>query len=159
MRYLEDFTPGQVIELGSKTVSEEEILTFAREFDPQPFHIDPERARDSIYGGIIASGWHTLAIFMRLAVDGFFNDTISMGSPGVNEVRWLRPVRPGDTLRARLTITEVNPSRSRPDRGTMRSLAEVFNGQDERVLSMDVLGIFGRRPQASEPTDGGGQAR
>ena len=94
MRYLEDFTPGEIIELGSKTVSEEEILTFAREFDPQPFHIDPERARDSVYGGIIASGWHTIAIFMRLAVDGLFNDTISMGSPGVNEVRWLRPVRP-----------------------------------------------------------------
>jgi acyl dehydratase len=147
MRYMEDFTPGEVIELGSKTVSEEEILTFAREFDPQPFHIDPERARDSIYGGLIASGWHTIAIFMRLAVDGLFNDTISMGSPGVNEVRWLRPVRPGDTLRARLTVTEVTPSRSRPDRGTMHSLAEVFNGQDERVLSMDVLGIIGRRPQ------------
>ncbi len=147
MRYLEDFTPGQVIELGSKTVSEEEILTFAREFDPQPFHVDPERARDSIYGGIIASGWHTIAIFMRLAVDGLFNDTVSMGSPGVNEVRWLRPVRPGDTLRARLTMVELTPSRSRPDRGTMRSLAEVFNGQDERVLSMDVLGIVGRRPQ------------
>jgi acyl dehydratase len=147
MRYLEDFTPGEVIELGSKTVSEEEILTFAREFDPQPFHVDPERARDSIYGGIIASGWHTIAIFMRLAVDGFFNDTISMGSPGVNEVRWLRPVRPGDTLRARLTMIELTPSRSHPDRGTMRSLAEVFNGQDERVLSMDVLGIVGRRPQ------------
>ncbi len=147
MRYLEDFTPGEVIELGSKTVSEEEILAFAREFDPQPFHVDPERARDSIYGGIIASGWHTIAIFMRLAVDGFFNDTISMGSPGVNEVRWLRPVRPGDTLRARLTMIELTPSRSRPDRGTMRSLAEVFNGQDERVLSMDVLGIVGRRPQ------------
>ena len=147
MRYLEDFTPGEVIELGSKMVSEEEILAFAREFDPQPFHVDPERARDSIYGGIIASGWHTIAIFMRLAVDGFFNDTISMGSPGVNEVRWLRPVRPGDTLRARLTMIELTPSRSRPDRGTMRSLAEVFNGQDERVLSMDVLGIVGRRPQ------------
>lgn len=147
MRYLEDFTPGEVIELGSKTVSEEEILAFAREFDPQPFHVDPERARDSIYGGIIASGWHTIAIFMRLAVDGFFNDTISMGSPGVNEVRWLRPVRPGDTLRARLTMIELTPSRSRPDRGTMRSLAEVFNGQDERVLSMDVLGIVGRHPQ------------
>ncbi len=147
MRYLEDFTPGQVIELGSKTVSEEEILTFAREFDPQPFHVDPERARASIYGGIIASGWHTIAIFMRLAVDGLFNDTISMGSPGVNEVRWLRPVRPGDTLRARLTMVELTPSRSRPDRGTMRSLAEVFNGRDERVLSMDVLGIVGRRPQ------------
>lgn len=147
MRYLEDFTPGEVIELGSKTVSEEEILAFAREFDPQPFHVDPERARDSIYGGLIASGWHTIAIFMRLAVDGFFNDTISMGSPGVNEVRWLRPVRPGDTLRARLMVVELTPSRSRPDRGTMRSLAEVFNGQDERVLSMDVLGIVGRRPQ------------
>ncbi len=147
MRYLEDFTPGEVIELGSKMVSEEEILAFAREFDPQPFHVDPERARDSIYGGLIASGWHTIAIFMRLAVDGFFNDTISMGSPGVNEVRWLRPVRPGDTLRARLTMIELTPSRSRPDRGTMRSLAEVFNGQDERVLSMDVLGIVGRRPQ------------
>lgn len=147
MRYLEDFQPGEVIELGSRTISEAEIIAFAREFDPQPFHVDPARAADSIYGGLIASGWHTIGIFMRLAVDGFFNDTAGMGSPGVDQIRWLRPVRPGDTLRARLTIGDVTPSRSRPDRGTMRSLAEVFNGQDERVLSMDVLGIVGRRPQ------------
>lgn len=147
MRYLEDFQPGEVIELGSRTISEAEIIAFAREFDPQPFHVDPARAADSVYGGIIASGWHTIALFMRLAVDGLFNDTISMGSPGVEQIRWLRPVRPGNTLHARVTITDVTPSRSRPDRGTMRSLAEVFNGQDERVLSMDVLGIIGRRPQ------------
>ena len=117
MRYLEDFTAGEVIDLGSYTLDEAEILEFARRFDPQPFHVDPERAAASIYGGLIASGWHTCGIFMRLAVDGLIGDSSSMGSPGLDNLRWLLPVRPGDTLRARYTVLEVTPSRSRPDRG------------------------------------------
>lgn len=147
MRYLEDFTPGEVIELGERSLTEEAIIAFAREFDPQPFHVDPEQARESVYGGLIASGWHTVGTFMRLSVDGLFNDTISMGSPGVDQIRWRKPVRPGDTLCGRLTVVEVTPSRSRPDRGTMRSRGELLNQRDEVVMTLDALGIFGRRPE------------
>ena len=146
VRYLEDFRVGEVIDLGSATVSEEEILAFARQFDPQPFHVDPEAAKGSIYGGLIASGWHTCGIYMRLLADNFLRDTISMGSPGIDTLRWSSPVRPGDTLRARLTILDVTPSRSRPDRGTMRSRGEVLNARDEVVLILEAIGIFGRRP-------------
>ncbi len=102
MRYLEDFRAGEVIELGSCTISEEEILDFARRYDPQLFHVDPERAQASIYGGLIASGWQTCGLFMRLAVDGVIGDSSSMGSPGLDNLRWLLPVRPGDTLRGAL---------------------------------------------------------
>src|SRR5579859_3157513 len=105
-RYFEDFAVGHTLELGSYTITREEILAFARQFDPQPFHTDEEQAKASLYGGLIASGWHTASIFMRLLVDGLLNDTASMGSPGVDELRWLRPVRPGDTLRARFTVRE-----------------------------------------------------
>jgi len=147
MRYLEDFTPGEVIELGERSLTEEAIIAFAREYDPQPFHVDPERAGESIYGGLIASGWQTVGTFMRLMVDSVLNDTISMGSPGVDQVRWLKPVRPGNTLRGRLTVGEITPSRSRPDRGTMRFGGELRNQRDEVVMTLDALGIFGRRPE------------
>lgn len=146
MRYLEDFEVGQVFEFGGHTVSEAEILEFARRFDPQPFHIDPESAKGSIYGGLIASGWHTASLYMRMLVDSMVADSASMGSPGLDNLRWLKPVRPGDTLRARLTVLEVTPSRSRADRGTMRSRAEVLNQRDEVVMSLEPIGIFGRRP-------------
>lgn len=146
-RYLDEFQVGETIELGSRTLSAEEIIAFAREFDPQPFHVDPERAKDSIYGGLIASGWHTIGTYMRLLVDGLLNDTISMGSPGWDKIRWLKPVRPGDTLRARLTVLEVTPSRSRADRGTARFHGEALNQRDEVVLTVEALGIFGRRPE------------
>ena len=146
VRYLEDFQVGEVIDLGSVTVSEEDILAFARQFDPQPFHVDHEAAQGSIYGGLIASGWHTCGIYMRLLADNFLRDTISMGSPGIDTLRWSSPVRPGDTLRARLTILDVTPSRSRPDRGTMRLRGEVLNERDEVVMSLEPIGIFGRRP-------------
>ena len=147
MRYLEEFTPGEVIELGSRTLSEEAIIAFAREFDPQPFHVDPERAKESVYGGLIASGWHTVATFMRLAVDGLINDTISMGSPGVDQIRWLKPVRPGDTLRARMIVHETVPSRSRTDRGKLRARGELLNERDEIVMTVEIIGIFGRKPE------------
>ena len=147
MRYLEDFTPGEVIELGERTLTAEAIIAFAREFDPQPFHVDPARAGESVYGGLIASGWHSVGTFMRLMVDSVLNDTISMGSPGVDQVRWLKPVRPGDTLRGRLTVGEITPSRSRPDRGTMRFHGELINQRDEVAMTLDALGIFGRRPE------------
>ncbi len=134
--YFEDATVGDVLELGSRTVSEAEILAFARDFDPQPFHIDPQAAAQSIFGGIIASGWHTCALTMRLMVDG----------PGVEHIRWLRPVRPGDTLSARLVVLEVRPSQSKPDRGAVRMRTEVTNQAGELVMTMESTGLVGRRP-------------
>ncbi len=148
-RYFEDFQVGQTIDLGTTSASEEEMIAFARQFDPQPFHIDPERAKHSAFGGLIASGWHTASLLMRLLVDGLFNETISMGSPGVDEVRWLQPVRPGDVLRARFTVLECRPSKSRADMGVVRSKSEVFNQQNELVMTVVGVHFLGRRPEAS----------
>jgi len=146
MLYFEDFPPGDVRESPARTVTRDEIVAFAREFDPQPFHIDETAAKATIYEGLIASGWHTIAIYMRLMWDSYLKDTASLGSPGVDEVRWLKPVRPGDTLRARFTVLEAVPSRSKPDRGIVRSLSEVFNQHGEVVMTLRGLGMFGRRP-------------
>jgi acyl dehydratase len=146
MLYFEDFPPGDVRESPVRTVTRDEIIAFAREFDPQPFHTDEAAARATIYGGLIASGWHTIAIYMRLMWDSYLKETVSLGSPGVDEVRWLKPVRPGDTLRARFTVLEAVPSRSKPDRGIVRSLSEVFNQHGEVVMTLRGLGMFGRRP-------------
>ncbi len=115
--YFEDLEPGQVVELGEHTVSEEEIVAFARQWDPQPFHLDPEAAKASVFGGLIASGWHTGAMWMRLYVDSLLDGAASMGSPGIEELRWLAPVRPGDTLSGRLTVLEATPSERHPGRG------------------------------------------
>jgi acyl dehydratase len=145
MRYFEDFEAGQVIELGSEQMSEQRMLEFAREFDPQSFHTDPEAAKRSIYGGLIASGWHTAAVYMRLLVDGLVGDSASLGSAGVDELRWKRPVRPGDSLRARFTVLSVKPSEKHADRGTVFSFAEVLNQRDEVVMTVKGSGIFGRR--------------
>ncbi len=145
-RYFEDFEPGQVVELGSRTLTEEEIVAFAREFDPQPFHVDPDAARESVFGGLIASGWHTGALWMRMYVDSLLDGTASMGSPGIEELRWLAPVRPGDTLTGRLEVLETTPSERRPDRGTVRIRAEMVNQDGVVVLAMTSRGHFGRRP-------------
>jgi acyl dehydratase len=142
--YFEDFEPGQVFELGSRTVTEEEIVAFARQWDPQPFHVDAEAARSSPFGGLIASGWHTGAMWMRLYVDTLLGAS-SMGSPGIEELRWLAPVRPGDTLSGRLTILETSPSQRRADRGTVRIRGEMVNQDGVTVLSMVSRGHFGRR--------------
>jgi len=146
VRYFEDFKPGDVIELGSRTISKERILAFAREFDPQPFHTDEEAAKRSIYGGLLASGWHTGSLLMRILNDGLLKDTASLGSPGVDELRWLKPVRPGDVLSARMTVLESIPSRSKPDRGLIRSLMELRNQHGEVVLTVRGLSLLGRRP-------------
>ena len=146
MRWFEDFTPGQVLELGRRTVTAEAIVAFAREFDPQPFHLDEEAAKRSIYGGLLASGWHTGAIMMRLLCDGLLHDTVSLGSPGIDEMRWLKPVRPGDTLAARMTVLEAIPSRSKPDRGVLRTLTEMRNQYGEVVMTVRGLSLLGRRP-------------
>jgi acyl dehydratase len=144
--YLEDASAGDILELGSRTVSEAEILAFARDFDPQPFHIDPEAAARSIFGGIIASGWHTCALTMRLMVDNFLCRVASLGSPGVEQIRWLRPVRPGDTLTARIVVLDVRASQSKPDRGAVRMRTEVTNQAGELVMTMESTGLVSRRP-------------
>jgi acyl dehydratase len=144
--YLEDLVVGEVFECGGRTVSREEILAFAREFDPQPFHVDEEAARRSLYGGIIASGWHTASLCMRMVVDGLTSRVVSLGSPGVDAVRWPRPVRPGDTLRVRAVCLEARPSRSKPDRGLARFRYEVYNQDDALVMSMEGMALVARRP-------------
>jgi acyl dehydratase len=144
----EDFEPGQVYELGSRTVTEAEILEFARQFDPQPFHLDPEAAKESVFGGLIASGWHTGAIWMRLYVDAMLGGAASRGSPGVEELRWLEPVRPGDTLTGSLTVLDVTPSATRSDRGSVRIRGELTNQDGVTVLRMTSRGHFGRRAAA-----------
>jgi acyl dehydratase len=143
--YFEDFEPGQVLELGSRVVTEDEIVAFAREYDPQPFHVDPDAAAASVFGGLIASGWHTNAMWMRLYVDSLLGRAAAMGSPGVEELRWLAPVRPGDTLSGRLTVLEATPSERRPDRGTIRSRGEMVNQDGVVVMTMVARGHFGRR--------------
>jgi acyl dehydratase len=143
--YFEDFQPGQVFELGSHTVTEEEIVAFARRWDPQPFHVDPEAAKETVFGGLIASGWHTGAIWMRGYVDTLLGQA-SQGSPGIEELRWLAPVRPDDTLSSRLTVLETMPSERRADRGTVRIRGEMVNQDGVTVLSMVSRGHFGRRP-------------
>lgn len=145
MRYWEDFEAGQVYELGPHTVTAEEIVEFARQFDPQPFHLDEEAAARGPFGGLIASGWHTAALFMRMYVEELINETVSMGSPGIEELRWLVPVRPGDELRGRVTILEATASATRPDRGTIRARMEMLNQRDEVVLTMVARGFLGRR--------------
>jgi len=146
VRYFEDFTPGQVIELGSRTITKDGIVAFAREFDPQPFHTDEAAAARSIFGGLLASGWHTGSLAMRILYDGLLKDTVSLGSPGIDELRWLKPVRPGDTLSLRMTILETIPSRTKPDRGLVRSLMEMRNQHGEVVLTIRGLSLLGRRP-------------
>lgn len=146
--YFDDMTVGSKVDLGSKTVTEEEILRFAREFDPQPFHIDPEAAMHSTFGGLIASGWHTCSITMRLLVDGLLANSSSLGSPGVEQIRWVRPVRPGDTLNAVVTVLEYRRSQSKPDRGTVKIHIDVTNQHGDQVMWMESFGMFGRRPAA-----------
>ena len=145
MRYFEDFKPGEVLQLGHHAITRDEIVTFARQFDPQPFHIDEDAARETMFGGLIASGWHTGSLMMRLFCDGLIKDTASLGSPGIDEMRWIKPVRPGDTLALRVTTTECVPSRSKPDRGIVRSLLELHNQHGELVVSIRGMNLIRRR--------------
>ncbi|HYK06822.1 MAG TPA: MaoC family dehydratase [Gaiellaceae bacterium] len=140
----EDFAAGQVYELGSRTVTEGELVDFARQWDPQPFHVDPVAAKDSIFGGLIASGWQTGAIWMRMYVDTMLGSA-ARGSPGIEDLRWLAPVRPGDTLTGRLTVLDARPSATRPDRGTIRIRGEMVNQDGVTVMAMTSRGHFGRR--------------
>ena len=144
-RYFEDYVPGAVFEYGEIPVTKDEIVEFARRFDPQSIHVDPERALQGPFGGLIASGWHTAAMMMRLIVDNFLPKSASLGSPGIDELRWLRPVRPGDVLSVRLSILEAARSRSKPDRGVVRTLCEVLNQNREVVMSLKAMNIMACR--------------
>lgn len=146
MRYFEDFAVGDVYDLGTTSVTQDEIIAYAKQFDPQPFHTDPERAKDSAFGTLVASGSHTMALFLRLMVDNLLNDSISLGSPGLDEVRWLRPVHPDESLRASFTVLEVNSSKSRPGMGIVRSHCQLINASGEAVLSFKGIQFLGRRP-------------
>ena len=150
-RYFEDFTAGQEIFLGQCHVTEEEIIAFATQFDPQPFHVDHEAAAQTIYKGVIASGWHTCGMMMRLVVDNLLKHSSSMGSPGLDSVRWLKPVRAGDTLSLTYQVKEVRASASRPDRGIVISIWSVSNQHGEVAATVEGMGMFGRRPTADKP--------
>ena len=144
--YFEDFAPGRVWEMEGPTLSKPEIVEFASRFDPQYFHVDEAAAERSPFGGLIASGWHTVGIAMRLICDAYLGEAASLGSPGVKEIRWLKPVRPGDRLKLKMTVLEAKISRSKPDRGTVLHRWEVFNQHGEMVMHMEGYGMFSRRP-------------
>jgi acyl dehydratase len=144
-RYFEDYKVGSTYEYGTVAVDEAETIAFARKFDPQPIHIDPVAAADGPFGGLIASGWHTASLMMRLFVDHYLSSVASLASPGIDELRWLKPVRPGDQLRIRVTVTEARVSRSKPDRGVVRTMIEVLNQHGEIVSSMNAMNLLRTR--------------
>ena len=146
MLYWEDFTAGQTDEIGRHTFGEQEMIEFARQFDPQPFHTDPEAAKQSFFGGLIASGWHTCAIAMRLMVQKYIGQAASAGSPGVDNIRWSAPVRPGDTITYRRVIVASRPSQSKPDLGLLQTRTEALNQRGEIVMTMEGWGLFRRAP-------------
>ena len=145
-RYFDDFDIGDKFTSKGITVSEAAILDFALAYDPQPFHLDVRAAAESPYGGLIASGFQTLALGFRAFYDANVINACSMGSPGMDELRWLRPVRPGDTLRTEAQVTEKRPSDSKPDRGILRMAYEIVNQDDELVMTFSTIHIFARRP-------------
>jgi acyl dehydratase len=141
-RYFEDYIPGSAFEFGTIFVEEAEIIDFAKRFDPQDMHVDAESAARGPFGGLIASGWHTAGLAMRLLVDHYVSKVASLASPGVDEVRWTRPVRPRDSLRIRVSVLEARRSQSKPDRGLVRTLVEVFNQNREVVMSFKAMNIL-----------------
>jgi acyl dehydratase len=146
MRYFEDFSKGDELPFGPHTVTRAEIVAFAAEFDPQPFHLDERAAAETMLGGLAASGWHTCALFMRMLFDGWVTNAASMGSPGVDTLKWLRPVRPGDTLSGRSIVLELRASKSKPDRGFIKFRHEVVNERGEPVMILENPVMLQRRP-------------
>lgn len=147
--YWEDFVPGSVREFGAMPVTREAVIDFARQFDPQPFHLDDAAAEASLFGRLSASGWHTCAMAMRMMCDDYLLDSASLGSPGLENLKWLKPVGPGDTLSVRLTVLAARPMASRPAVGLVQSRWEVLNQHREPVLTMDGWGMFRRRHPAA----------
>jgi acyl dehydratase len=148
--YFEDFPPGEVVEYGDMEVSAVRIKAFAEQFDPQPFHLDEAHARETMAGGLIASGWHTAAMLMRMSCDHFLNRAASQGSPGIDELNWLRPVRPGDRLRVRRTTVNARPSASRPALGIVDFAFELVNQKGEVAMTQKNVILFKRRPAEQE---------
>jgi acyl dehydratase len=146
--YFEDYVPGSVYEFGSIIVEEKDIIEFAEQYDPQPFHLDPQKAKDGPFGGLIASGWQTAAFTMRLLVDHFISRVAGMGSPGSGPIRFLKPVRPADELSVRVTILETRRSRSKPDRGSYRVFVETINQHRDVVMTREAIGIVRCRNKA-----------
>lgn len=147
--WFEDFSVGMSVEMDGPTLSEQDIVQFAKKYDPQPFHVDPERAKDSIYGGLIASGWHTASVCMRMICDAYLLSAASLGSPGLQELRWLKPVRPGDRLKLKMTVEGARASQSKPDRGTVLHRWQVFNQTDDVVMEMTGYGMFRKRDMSA----------
>ena len=150
-RWFEDYAPGTTAEFGPIRVDETEVVDFAHQFDPQPFHVDADAAAAGPFGGLIASGWHTCALMMRLFAQEYLSPASSLASPGVDELRWVLPVRPGDELILRTTVVEARPSRSRPDRGLVRTRVELVNQADEVVLRMVAMNLIRNRPGVTHP--------
>jgi acyl dehydratase len=146
MIYFEDFSPGEIVEYGDRAVTAEEIIAFAREFDPQPFHLSEEEGRDSPAGGLVASGWHLASIMMRMNCDEMLLESSSQGSPGIEEIDWPTPVRPGDRLRIRRTTLSARVSRSRPTVGLVEARFELMNQAGEIVMTQRGSIFFGLRP-------------
>jgi len=144
----EDFAEGATLDLGSKLVTAEEIIEFAAEFDPQPMHLSEEAGRRSILGGLAASGWHTCAMFMRMLCDAFLLDSTSQGSPGIDQVKWKKPVLAGDTLSGRSTVVSKRLSRSRPGLGFVQVRSELVNQHGESVFELDNSVMFLTREAA-----------
>jgi len=145
-RWFEDYVVGTTAEHGTVRVDEDELVDFGRRFDPQPFHVDREAAAATPFGGLIASGWHTCALLMRLFAQEYLSPVSSLGSPGVDELRWIRPVRPGDELMLRTTVVEARRSRSKPDRGLVRTRAELTDPAGDVVLSLTAMNLVLTRP-------------
>lgn len=141
----EDFQPGAVAVYGPRLVTREEIVAFAAEFDPQPMHLDEAAGSATLLGGLGASGWHSCCLLMRLIADGFLLDSSSMGGPGVEEVRWLKPLRPGTRIRVRKTVLEARASNSRPGMGLVKFLFEVLDERDDVITTLTTTLMFGRR--------------
>jgi acyl dehydratase len=145
-RWFEDYKAGAVYEFGYATLTAEELVDFATRFDPQPIHVDPVYAAAGPFGGLIASGWHTAGLMMRLLADNYLSKVASLASPGADELRWPHPVRPGDRLHLRATVVEARESRSKPGRGVVRTKAELLNQDDVVVLSMVAVNMVAKRP-------------
>jgi acyl dehydratase len=146
LRYFEDYLPGASYDCGSFHISEAQIISFATQFDPQPFHVDPEAAASGPFGGLIASGWHTAALVMRQLVDHYLSVEASLGSPGLDEMRWPHPVRPGDTVRVRATSVEARRSLSKPDRGILKTMIEAANQDGRTVMRATATNFLRVRP-------------
>jgi acyl dehydratase len=141
-RYFEDYVPGFTVDCGSFAMHEADIIAFAKEYDPQPFHVDPVAAKDGPFGGLIASGWHTTSMMMRQLVEYFVSPESSLGAAGIDEIRWPKPVRPGDTLHVRTTVLEARRSTSKPDRGIVKSRAEVTNQAGDIVMKLTAINFI-----------------